>query len=102
MALSSAFQNSTQEWRCFTFADMHGQIAQRLACSWSLRTSNLLGTLSLLKTKCHPEGSMRITIIAPENVFELEVDPSMELQDVLALIEAEVSHESASSLTAPK
>jgi hypothetical protein len=45
---------------------------------------------------------MRITIIAPENVFELEVDPSMELQDVLALIEAEVSHESASSLTAPK
>lgn len=82
--------------------DMHGQIAQRLACSWSLTTSNLLGTLSLLKTKCHPEGSMRITIIAPENVFELEVDPSMELQDVLALIEAEVSHESASSLTAPK
>ena len=34
---------------------------------------------------------MRLTIIAPDNVFEHEVDPSMEVQDVQALIEAEVS-----------
>jgi hypothetical protein len=34
---------------------------------------------------------MRLTIIAPDNVFELEVDPSMDVQDVQALIEAEVS-----------
>jgi hypothetical protein len=34
---------------------------------------------------------MRLTIIAPDNVFEHEVDPSMEVQDIQALIEAEVS-----------
>lgn len=34
---------------------------------------------------------MRLTIIAPDNVYEHEVDPSMEVQDVLALVEAEVS-----------
>ncbi|ORY23934.1 hypothetical protein BCR39DRAFT_341251 [Naematelia encephala] len=32
---------------------------------------------------------MRLTIIAPDNVYEHEVDPSMEIQDVQALIEAE-------------
>lgn len=34
---------------------------------------------------------MRLTIIAPDSVYEHEVDPSMEVQDVQALIEAEVS-----------
>lgn len=34
---------------------------------------------------------MRLIIIAEENVYEHEVDPSMEVQDVLALLEAEVS-----------
>jgi hypothetical protein len=34
---------------------------------------------------------MRLTIIAPDNVFEHEVDSSMEVQDIQALIEAEVS-----------
>lgn len=34
---------------------------------------------------------MRLTIIAPDNVYEHEVDPSMEVQDVQALVEAEVS-----------
>lgn len=33
---------------------------------------------------------MRLTIISPDNVFEHEVDPSMEVRDVKALIEAEV------------
>jgi len=33
---------------------------------------------------------MRLTIIAPENVYEHEVDPSMEVRDVKALLEAEV------------
>ncbi|RSH84680.1 DNA damage-inducible protein 1 [Apiotrichum porosum] len=32
---------------------------------------------------------MRLTIIAPESVYEHEVDPSMEVRDVKALIEAE-------------
>jgi hypothetical protein len=35
--------------------------------------------------------SMRLTIIAPDNVYEHEVDSSMEVQDIQALIEAEVS-----------
>jgi hypothetical protein len=34
---------------------------------------------------------MRLIIIAEESVYEHEVDPSMEVQDVLALLEAEVS-----------
>ena len=34
---------------------------------------------------------MRLTIISPDNVFEHDVDSSMEVQDVQALIEAEVS-----------
>lgn len=34
---------------------------------------------------------MRLILIAPENVYEHEVDPSMEVQDVRALVEAEVS-----------
>jgi hypothetical protein len=34
---------------------------------------------------------MKLTIIAPDNVFEHEVDPSMEIQDLYALISAEVS-----------
>lgn len=34
---------------------------------------------------------MRLTIIAPESVYEHEVDPSMEVRDIKALIEAEVS-----------
>ncbi|KAL1405205.1 DNA damage-inducible protein 1 [Vanrija albida] len=34
---------------------------------------------------------MKLTIIAPENVFEHDVDPSMEVRDVKALIEAESS-----------
>jgi hypothetical protein len=33
---------------------------------------------------------MRLTIIAPENVCELEVDPSMTVADISALVEAEV------------
>jgi hypothetical protein len=33
---------------------------------------------------------MRLTIIAPESVYEHEVDPSMEIRDVKALVEAEV------------
>ncbi|CAD6578623.1 MAG: DNA damage-inducible protein 1, partial [Tremellales sp. Tagirdzhanova-0007] len=32
---------------------------------------------------------MRLTIIAPDAVYEHEVDPSIEVQDVQALIEAE-------------
>ncbi|GFZ43430.1 DNA damage-inducible protein 1 [Saitozyma sp. JCM 24511] len=32
---------------------------------------------------------MRLILIAPENVYEHEVDPSMEVQDVRALVEAE-------------
>jgi len=39
---------------------------------------------------------MRLTIIAPDSVYEHEVDPSMEVQDLQALIEAEVSQRSAS------
>ena len=35
---------------------------------------------------------MRLTIIAPENVHEVEVDSAMEVQDVQGLAEAEVSH----------
>jgi hypothetical protein len=34
---------------------------------------------------------MRLIIIGDESVYEHEVDPSMEVQDVIALIEAEVS-----------
>lgn len=34
---------------------------------------------------------MKLTIIAPETVFEHEVDASMQVQDIVALIEAEVS-----------
>ena len=37
--------------------------------------------------------TMRLTIIAFDSVYEHEVDPSMEVQDVQALIEAEVSHQ---------
>lgn len=33
---------------------------------------------------------MRLTIIAPESVYEHDVDPSMQVRDVKALIEAEV------------
>ena len=33
---------------------------------------------------------MRVTIIAPESVYEHDVDPSMEVRDIKALIEAEV------------
>jgi hypothetical protein len=35
---------------------------------------------------------MKLTIIGPENIYEQEVNPSMEVQDVTALIAAEVSH----------
>ena len=35
---------------------------------------------------------MKITIIGPENIYEQEVSPSMEVQDLIALIAAEVSH----------
>jgi hypothetical protein len=35
---------------------------------------------------------MRLTIIAPDNVFEHDVDSSMQVQDIQALIEAEVSN----------
>ena len=34
---------------------------------------------------------MRLILIAPENVYEHEVDPFMEVQDLQALVEAEVS-----------
>lgn len=34
---------------------------------------------------------MRLIIIADESVYEHEVDPSVEVQDVIALVEAEVS-----------
>lgn len=33
---------------------------------------------------------MKLTIIAPEMVYEHEVDPSMQVQDIVALVEAEV------------
>lgn len=39
---------------------------------------------------------MRLIIIAEESVYEHEVDPSMEVQDVLALLEAETGVPSAS------
>lgn len=39
---------------------------------------------------------MRLILIAPEEVYEHEVDPSMEVQDLLALVEAEVSSSSCS------
>ncbi|ORX35458.1 hypothetical protein BD324DRAFT_100562 [Kockovaella imperatae] len=32
---------------------------------------------------------MRLTIIAPDSLYEHDVDPSMEVQDIQALIEAE-------------
>lgn len=35
--------------------------------------------------------NMRLIIIADESVYEHEVDPSVEVQDVIALVEAEVS-----------
>lgn len=41
-------------------------------------------------------NKMRLTIIAPESVYELEVDPSMEMRDVKALVEAEVSQRTSS------
>ncbi len=44
----------------------------------------------------HLSVIMRLTIIAPDSVYEHEVDPSMEVQDLQALIEAEVSQRSAS------
>jgi hypothetical protein len=34
--------------------------------------------------------TMKLTIIAPEMVYEHEVDPSMQVQDIIALVEAEV------------
>jgi hypothetical protein len=34
---------------------------------------------------------MKLTIIAPDMVYEHEVDPSMQVQDIVALVEAEVS-----------
>jgi hypothetical protein len=34
---------------------------------------------------------MKLTIIAPEMVYEHEVDSSMQVQDIIALVEAEVS-----------
>lgn len=34
---------------------------------------------------------MKLTIIAPEMVYEHEVDASMQVQDIIALVEAEVS-----------
>jgi hypothetical protein len=33
---------------------------------------------------------MKLTIIAPEMVYEHEVDSSMQVQDIIALVEAEV------------
>jgi len=39
---------------------------------------------------------MKLTIIGEENVFEQEVNSDMEVQDVLALIAAEVSQHHAS------
>lgn len=38
---------------------------------------------------------MRLIIIADEAVYEHEVDPSVEVQDVIALVEVEVSWSSA-------
>jgi hypothetical protein len=43
-----------------------------------------------IRTESEARGTMRIILIAPENVYEHEVDPSMEIQDVRALVEAEV------------
>lgn len=40
---------------------------------------------------------MKLTIIAPETVFEHEVDASMQVQDIVALIEAEVSRSACAS-----
>jgi len=34
---------------------------------------------------------MKLTIIAPDMVYEHEVDSSMQVQDIIALVEAEVS-----------
>ena len=34
--------------------------------------------------------TMKLTIIAPEMVYEHEVDSSMQVQDIIALVEAEV------------
>ncbi|BEJ13223.1 hypothetical protein CspHIS471_0303970 [Cutaneotrichosporon sp. HIS471] len=54
---------------------------------------------------------MRLTVIAPENVYEHEVDPSMEVRDVKALVEAEtgapvenqtLSTDSGVALTSPE
>ncbi|GMK58201.1 hypothetical protein CspeluHIS016_0502330 [Cutaneotrichosporon spelunceum] len=54
---------------------------------------------------------MRLTVIAPENVYEHEVDPSMEIRDVMALVEAEtgtpvdnqtLSTDSGVALTSPE
>jgi DNA damage-inducible protein 1 len=54
---------------------------------------------------------MRLTIIAPESVYEHEVDPSMEIRDVKALVEAEtgapvenqtLSTDSGVALTSPE
>jgi hypothetical protein len=42
---------------------------------------------------------MRLTIIAPDNVYELEVDPSMTVLDIAALVEAEVSSRLSKKLT---
>ena len=35
-------------------------------------------------------SEMKLTIIAPEMVYEHEVDSSMQVQDIIALVEAEV------------
>lgn len=43
---------------------------------------------------------MRLIIIGDESVYEHEVDPSMEVQDVIALIEAEVSSNELLQVTA--
>ena len=36
------------------------------------------------------QQKMKLTIIAPEMVYEHEVDSSMQVQDIIALVEAEV------------
>ena len=53
-------------------------------------------TITLSHTTKQEATTMKLTIIAPEMVYEHEVDPSMQVQDIVALVEAEVRDTSSS------
>jgi hypothetical protein len=63
-----------------------GHFVPRRTITISLR--HILITITTTPQKATTR--MKLTIIAPEMVYEHEVDSSMQVQDIIALVEAEV------------